>query len=496
MDYVTSNPIINSPTSEVQSPKTSLVLRTPRKQDGNKQKHRAYQNSIGGLSVFPNHLTPPCGLTKFIARNPFDADLTNRLHMSVLSPSIFSKVSSVSPDSQEFSWTIDELAMMSPAKIDEFSIQNTHCSDPEAETHVQKAIDKFFSESQIHPSPWSLKKEPMKPLVELSPTESVEEEDQHSNKDSPKKTRTCWSQTELSLPLELPKSVEDALKPYFTFNQDQNIDNNDANTSNNSSLRRKLFFNHDDSFEDSIEESLIISPIKSTLSPAQSQFNGTPHCQNINHMTRNYGSPNVNYGNMSPLDVSPISSNTSNNLSYQNIRLRNRSRLNFTSNMSVDQSMDDKHSNENHQPVVVVENIEKRDDFNDHDTVEMVSFLNDTTPLKKSTLRRTNFIGRLNIGVDSFNNIAELKNKGDSNNTLVGECPEQSSAFQSQDTGYQTNSINNLTENQCLTPIKKPFYWNDKLIDDVKNKEIKLSEWQGNIMFSSTPSKYNILHNN
>lgn len=190
MDYVTSNQIINSPTSELQSPKTSLVLRTPRKQDGNKQKHRAYQNNLGGLSVFPSHMTPPSGLTKFIARNPFDADLTNRLHMSVISPTIFTKVSAISPDPQGFSWTIDELAMMSPAKIDEFPIQSTHCSDPDAETHVQKAIDKFFSESQIHPSPWSLKKEPMKPLVELSPTEFVEEEFS-SIKESPKKTRTC-----------------------------------------------------------------------------------------------------------------------------------------------------------------------------------------------------------------------------------------------------------------------------------------------------------------
>ena len=35
------------------------------------------------------HMTPPSGITKFIAHNPFDADLTSRLHLSVISPSVF-----------------------------------------------------------------------------------------------------------------------------------------------------------------------------------------------------------------------------------------------------------------------------------------------------------------------------------------------------------------------------------------------------------------------
>lgn len=52
-------------------------------------KSKVYSNT---MSVLPNHFTPPSGLTKFIARNPFESDLTNRLHVSVMSPTVFNKV--------------------------------------------------------------------------------------------------------------------------------------------------------------------------------------------------------------------------------------------------------------------------------------------------------------------------------------------------------------------------------------------------------------------
>lgn len=79
-----------------------------------------------------------------------------------------------------------------------------------------------------------------------------------------------WAQTELSLPPNLPRHVEEALKPYFTFTQEQQVDNDDANSSNNSSLRRKLFFNHEDSIEDDSECSVILSPSKIISSPPRS----------------------------------------------------------------------------------------------------------------------------------------------------------------------------------------------------------------------------------
>lgn len=42
-----------------------------------------------GLST---HITPPSKLRKLITRNPFEPDLINRLHLPVISPTIFTKV--------------------------------------------------------------------------------------------------------------------------------------------------------------------------------------------------------------------------------------------------------------------------------------------------------------------------------------------------------------------------------------------------------------------
>ena len=69
----------------------SPITKTPIR--SNDPKHKmSFQNSTNSFSLLPNHITPPTGLTKFIARNPFEADLTNKLHISVISPTVFSKV--------------------------------------------------------------------------------------------------------------------------------------------------------------------------------------------------------------------------------------------------------------------------------------------------------------------------------------------------------------------------------------------------------------------
>lgn len=83
-----------SETNRLKSPASSPAgHRTPKNQNESKHRQTAYQNSNGGFTVLPNHITPPSGFTKFIARNPFEANLTNRLHLSVISPTVFSKVS-------------------------------------------------------------------------------------------------------------------------------------------------------------------------------------------------------------------------------------------------------------------------------------------------------------------------------------------------------------------------------------------------------------------
>ena len=46
------------------------------------------------------------------------------------------------------------MAVIQPAEIEEFPIQQSHCTDPETERKAQAAIDTFFKENQIIPSPW------------------------------------------------------------------------------------------------------------------------------------------------------------------------------------------------------------------------------------------------------------------------------------------------------------------------------------------------------
>ena len=128
---------------------------------------------------------------------------------------------------------------MQPAKIEEFPIQQPHCTDPEVERKAQAAIDKFFKENQIIPSPCdnnvknnSRKEDMQTPLRRFDDTVST--------KDSQIFKKDCkylisdlyqyfsyftlivflaWTQTTLSLPPNLPSHVEEILKPYFTFTQ-------------------------------------------------------------------------------------------------------------------------------------------------------------------------------------------------------------------------------------------------------------------------------------
>lgn len=62
------------------------------KQNEHKCKHITYQYNVGHFAVLPSHITPPSGLRKFNGKNPFEADLTNRLHLSTISPTVFTKV--------------------------------------------------------------------------------------------------------------------------------------------------------------------------------------------------------------------------------------------------------------------------------------------------------------------------------------------------------------------------------------------------------------------
>lgn len=103
-------------------------------------------------------MTPPPSFTsirtpiKNNQKNPFDANLTEHLHLETFSPSVFSRVLSPSED-QESQWRIEHVALLNPT---DFSPNfNTHLTDPTTEAEAQEKILQFFSQKQIAPSPWS-----------------------------------------------------------------------------------------------------------------------------------------------------------------------------------------------------------------------------------------------------------------------------------------------------------------------------------------------------
>ncbi|XP_043463275.1 protein aurora borealis [Leptopilina heterotoma] len=504
MQWVTPNK--NDIMHNIVSMRSPVSFTTPVKQAD--KRFKSYKNSSACFTLLPNHITPPSGLTKFVARNPFESELTNRLHLSVISPTVFTKVSDTSPESNGFSWNIDELANIQPAKIEEFPIQQPHCTDPEIEREAQDAIDRFFRGNQIIPSPWdngeknNFRKTDMQtPLRGYSDTAK---ESQSLKKDS-------WSQTTLSLPPNLPPHVEEILKPYFTFTQEQNVESDEANSSGNSSLRRKLFA-HDDTHEDDTESSFLLSPIHSRsmihCSPMQSGMlnHGTPLRGNSGNLRRNHGTP-LAFDNMSPVNMSPISE-AADEMSYDSVksRVRTAARLDFTTDMSIDMSVRevDKLEESQKEPTDNVKNkpveIEKHIFNEENQTIDMTMHLENSYQSKikekenfppnyecDSLLKRPKFINDWSKTISSDNNCTYQQN------FTLSVTSNQNSVFNSaQDTGYHTCSINNTTNNTesytTSSIIHERFHWDEKLLPS----EDGLIEWKENMkyMCSSTPSKF------
>lgn len=144
-----------------------------------------------------------------------------------------------------FAWNIDELAHIKPARIEESPVQQVS-PDLELETRAQAAIDRFFKQNQIIPSPWNVRQKGSKSLVPLDTPNRLlnnvtfSQELSKLTKDGKTIERLiisqinknilrlvdfiaivflAWSQTVLSLPLNLPPNVEEVLKPFFTFTQ-------------------------------------------------------------------------------------------------------------------------------------------------------------------------------------------------------------------------------------------------------------------------------------
>lgn len=176
--------------------------------------------------------------------NPFEV-AAECLHLPAVSPSLFRQV--VSPSQKvdsNFHWSIDQLAVLHPANIETSPYNQADIQhDPDYERQAQDAIDRFFNHHSVVPSPWTGSQKSVNLLqMVCTPVHPV------SSQPTPR-TNTVWCQTELSIPPVLPEAVEEALKPFCTFTQDQFWQGGceDEGTSlNNTTLRRKLLFSQDE----------------------------------------------------------------------------------------------------------------------------------------------------------------------------------------------------------------------------------------------------------
>ncbi|XP_015171436.1 PREDICTED: protein aurora borealis [Polistes dominula] len=476
-----------------------------------------YPKNTGYFTNLPNHCTPPSGLTKFVARNPFESDLTNTLHKSVISPSVFRKVTNPQ-HSPEFSWSVEELALIKPAKIEEFPIEQIHNADPDVELKAQEAIDKFFMTNEIVPSPWeSKRKENKLDIKQNTPKRFIDKLNAFQNTPKPiKKDGAC--QTTLSFPSILPTNVEEALKPYFKFNENEepNTDNDDANLSYNS-LRRKLFFNFNECTDDEEQSSFLVSPIKMNLSsifckspPESGMFhNGSPLKKCSRKMER-YGTPIQCSENISPnissiadIDETPIDD-------IKKYYSRPVMKLNFCRSMEMSLSNNTQVFEDKVPDNLTINEENSNKSNNDHEntktdiTAEMNSVGVNSTSLIKDN-EKNEIIKDKEDKIIKDNNMKEIKNFPDFSQVYkLGKCTsqqiprywemseKQSASNIIQDTGYLTFSMNSTTNLTDNSSTKQKFYNNEQflLFDD----EIPLSDWKENCknIACSTPSKYNV----
>uniref|UniRef100_A0A1B0C254 Protein aurora borealis n=1 Tax=Glossina palpalis gambiensis TaxID=67801 RepID=A0A1B0C254_9MUSC len=198
-------------------------------------------NSVHSVTM-PHSQTPPAKRHQKV-RNPFEAALTDRLHLPLIaSPSLF-RPSTPQMSSTQFEWTIDEMSSLKPAHVEAHETQFHDSPDPDLEAKAQLAISSYFKEQQIVPSPVFC---PLRNhriiLSELNGNTPISKPG--------RRIRDCSSQTELTLPPTLPPALELALKPYFQphlagvgveWEKKLTGPFNNNNNWNELSLRRKLF---------------------------------------------------------------------------------------------------------------------------------------------------------------------------------------------------------------------------------------------------------------
>ncbi|GAB6022144.1 hypothetical protein CHUAL_006283 [Chamberlinius hualienensis] len=199
------------------------------------------------FSMQQNIKSTPIKTTNIV--NPFEQhDLIETMQMSSCSPSVFSRVISPSKlenDSSDFRWEVDHVAMLYPK---EFEVNHQHHHQPpideETEEKVQTAINSYFAKMYV-PSPWisnNIKSVSRRESINVNET-SCDEGYAASNK------KNVWSQTALSIPVDV--DLNGILGQYFNFNenQDEQNDSISKDSLSVSNLRRKLFVNDDEDDE-------------------------------------------------------------------------------------------------------------------------------------------------------------------------------------------------------------------------------------------------------
>ena len=183
--------------------------------------------------------------------NPFDAALIERLQSPIFSPSVFSHTKTpASCKTPTFRWNIDELALLKPVNFDELQDGMTSF-ESDVEAHAQAAIDKFFAHNNvIVPSPQTSEQCHLHSGNKWKNRQNATDILQHTgnsehlfrvSEEKLPEVADAACQTTLTLPVDF--ALDKLLADFYTFNST----NDDIAELSNSSLRRKLFSNIDDS---------------------------------------------------------------------------------------------------------------------------------------------------------------------------------------------------------------------------------------------------------
>lgn len=153
-----------------------------------------------------------------MVHNPFEAALVERLHLPLIcSPSLFHRPATPQHSSTQFEWTIDDVSALNPTNVEAHETQFLSVIDPEQEARAQAAISTYFKEMLTVPSPVDcpLRKQN---IASLMPAACK----RNKALAAPKPRRhDAECQTMLTLPPQLPAGLEELLRPFCTYTQEQ-----------------------------------------------------------------------------------------------------------------------------------------------------------------------------------------------------------------------------------------------------------------------------------